>query len=215
MQTRPRAKRPAAETRAEILDAAEACFASVGFSATRLDDIAEQVGVKRAAIFYYFKDKRELCAATLERLAADLMVRLQHEFSQPASLPNKLEAGLVTLVDFLSERPAFAHLVLRLASEAPFESHSDAGALAGPFLEILGDLLAEGERAGLLRPVMRDPLQLASTMAGATIFRVAAMPIFARSEDFGPPTSGQLEAHRSEVLSILRSLLGLRAGERA
>ncbi|MBW2698896.1 MAG: TetR family transcriptional regulator [Deltaproteobacteria bacterium] len=120
----------------------------MGFSATRLDDIGEQVGVKHAAIFYYFKDKRELCAATLERLAADLMLRLQHEFSQPASLPERLEAGLAALVDLLSERPAFAHLVLRLASEAPFEGRSDARALASPFLEILGDLLAEGARAG-------------------------------------------------------------------
>jgi TetR/AcrR family transcriptional regulator len=215
MQTHLREKRPAAETRAEILDAAETCFASVGFSATRLDDIAEQVGVKRAAIFYYFKDKRELCAATLEYLAADLTVRLQHELSQPTSLPEQLEACMAALVDFLSERPAFSHLVLRLASEAPFESHSDARALAGPFLEILEDLLAEGERRGLLRPVMRDPLQLASTLVGATIFRMAAMPIFAHSEGSAPLDSRRLEAHRREVLSILRSLLGIPAGEQA
>ena len=212
MQTPQRAKRPAYETRAEILDAAEACFASVGFSATRLDDIAEQVGVKRAAIFYYFKDKRELCGAALERLAEELMLRLQHELSQPTSLPEQLEAGMAVLVDFLSERPAFAHLVLRLASEAPFEDGSQARALAGPFLRVLEDLLAEGVRTGLLRPVMRDPLQLASTLVGATIFRVAAMPIFAHPEGPVSPDSGYPEAHRREVLLILRSLLGVPAG---
>ncbi|MBW2397157.1 MAG: TetR/AcrR family transcriptional regulator [Deltaproteobacteria bacterium] len=215
MQTSRRAKRPAAETRAEILNAAETCFASIGFSATRLDDIAEQVGVQRAAIFYYFKDKRELGGATLERLAADLTVRLHDELSQPTSLPEQLESCMAALVDFLSERPAFSHLVLRLASEAPFENHSDARAFASPFLGILEDLLAKGERTGLLRPVMRDPLQLASTLVGATIFRVAAMPVFADSENSAPPAPGRLEAHRREVLSLLRSLLGLPAREDA
>ncbi len=214
MQTRIRAKRPAAETRAEILDAAEACFASIGFSATRLDDIAERVGVKRAALFYYYKDKRELCGATLERLAAVLAARLQHELSQPTSLPERLDATALAFVDFLAERPAFSHLVLRLASEGPFEGDADAHAFAGPFLEILEDLLAEGERTGQLRPAMRDPLQLASTLVGSTIFLSAAMPMFAGSKV--PPLSDQdrLEAHRREVLSILRSLLGLPSREK-
>jgi TetR/AcrR family transcriptional regulator len=185
---------------------------SIGFSAMRLDDIAELVGVKRAAIFYYFKNSREIRAATLERLAAVLAARLQLQLSQPTSLVERLEATMVALVDFLSERPAFSHLVLLLASEGPFASHADARTLAEPFLRILEGLLAEGEQTGLLRPVTRDPLQFASIVVGSTIFRMAAMPIFSPPES-SATNSDHLELHRSEVLAVLRILLGVRSTE--
>jgi TetR/AcrR family transcriptional regulator len=48
----------AIRTRAAILDAAEALFSERGFDATRLEDVAERVGIRRASIVYYFKDKR-------------------------------------------------------------------------------------------------------------------------------------------------------------
>ena len=53
---RPLAK--AQRTRAAILAAAERLFARRGYAATRLEDVAEAVGLKRAALFYHFRDRR-------------------------------------------------------------------------------------------------------------------------------------------------------------
>ena len=50
------------QTRAEIVAAAERHFAERGFEAARLEDIAVDVGIRRAAIFYHFGDKQELYA---------------------------------------------------------------------------------------------------------------------------------------------------------
>jgi TetR/AcrR family transcriptional regulator len=52
----PRAER----TRRAILAAAEEHFAARGLAGTRLEDIAETVGIRRASIVYYFRDKHEL-----------------------------------------------------------------------------------------------------------------------------------------------------------
>lgn len=41
----------------EVLDKAAALFAARGFAATSLQDIADQVGVSRTAIYYYFDSK--------------------------------------------------------------------------------------------------------------------------------------------------------------
>ena len=54
------------QTQAQIMAAAERHFAERGFEATRLEDIATEVGIRRAAIFYYFADKQELYAAVLD-----------------------------------------------------------------------------------------------------------------------------------------------------
>ncbi len=47
-------------TRISILDAAESIFANRSYMAARLEDVAQEVGIKRAAIVYHFRDKQAL-----------------------------------------------------------------------------------------------------------------------------------------------------------
>ena len=54
-----------------------------------------------------------------------------------------------------------------------------------------------------------DPAHLASTVAGATVFFVSAMPTLFPALEFDPLSREQLEAHRSQVLRITRRLLGV------
>ena len=65
LQARPRG---AQHTRAQLLDAAEAIFAERGFDATRLEDVAKAVGIRRASIVYHFRDKQTVYHAVLERV---------------------------------------------------------------------------------------------------------------------------------------------------
>ena len=211
---KPRKRRSAEQTRNEILDAAEVCFATCGFEDTRLDDVAERVGVRRAALFYYFEDKRALYRATLGRLTADLLEQIRREHARPVPLPERIEDGLVTLVDFLAERPAFARLVLRLASDGELAHVDEARELAEPFVRTFEHLLAEGEREGLVRPVVRDPMLLVATLGGATVFHTAAMPSFAPEGHRSSDEAWRAE-HRRGVRAVVRALLGLPGPEDA
>jgi AcrR family transcriptional regulator len=50
-----------AESRkAEILNAALKCFNTRGYYKTSLDDVAQRLGITKAAIYYYFKSKKKL-----------------------------------------------------------------------------------------------------------------------------------------------------------
>ena len=75
----------AERTRAAVLEAAEAIFAEKGFAATRLEDVADRVGIRRASIVYYFKDKKELYHAVLASVFGGLLERIQTALSGPAS----------------------------------------------------------------------------------------------------------------------------------
>jgi TetR/AcrR family acrAB operon transcriptional repressor len=55
-----RTKEEAAVTRQLILDAALKIFSSKGYSATRLEDIAEAAGVTRGAVYWHFQNKVQL-----------------------------------------------------------------------------------------------------------------------------------------------------------
>ena len=63
-----RTKDEAQETRNRILDAAEHLFGEHGVSRTSLEDIAQAAGVTRGAIYWHFKDKRDLVAAMVDRV---------------------------------------------------------------------------------------------------------------------------------------------------
>lgn len=63
-----RTKNEAEETRSRILDAAERVFSERGVSRTSLEDVAQAAGVTRGAIYWHFKDKRDLFAAMVNRV---------------------------------------------------------------------------------------------------------------------------------------------------
>lgn len=61
-----RTKEEAEVTRNRLLDAALAVFSRQGYADTRLDDIAQEAGVTRGAIYHHFGGKVELYQALLE-----------------------------------------------------------------------------------------------------------------------------------------------------
>lgn len=63
-----RTKDEAQETRNRILDAAEHVFSERGVSRTSLEDVAQAAGVTRGAIYWHFRNKRDLFAAMVDRV---------------------------------------------------------------------------------------------------------------------------------------------------
>ncbi|HSC82501.1 MAG TPA: TetR family transcriptional regulator, partial [Pseudomonas sp.] len=63
-----RTKEEAAETRVQILDAAERVFHDKGVSRASLAEIAASAGVSRGAIYWHFANKVDLFQAMLERM---------------------------------------------------------------------------------------------------------------------------------------------------
>ena len=60
-------KQEALATRNRLLDAAEVLFQAQGVSQTSLQQIAQQAGATRGAIYWHFKDKADLFTAMMER----------------------------------------------------------------------------------------------------------------------------------------------------
>lgn len=56
------------ERRSQILDAAVAVFARLGFHQARMDDIVQEAGLSKGALYWYFKSKDEIVMAILSSL---------------------------------------------------------------------------------------------------------------------------------------------------
>ena len=81
-----RTKEEALATRHRLLDAAELLFQAQGVSQTSLQQIAQQAGATRGAIYWHFKDKADLFNAMMDRVKLPLEAAARFT-DQPAQDP--------------------------------------------------------------------------------------------------------------------------------
>jgi len=56
------------ERKAQIINAAQDVFTQKGFNEARMDDIADETGLSKGALYLYFKSKDDLIIAILDRM---------------------------------------------------------------------------------------------------------------------------------------------------
>ena len=210
MSVTPQRQGRAERTRAQILEAAALRFAERGFSATRLDDVGQDVGIGRSAVLYHFKDKRLLYRAVLDELFGGLLAALRSPLMREGTLADRIEAAVSGFVDYMGRHPTAARLALRESINCDAMIREEIQAQSQPFLSLLEMIFEEGERSGVFRPLRSDPLHFVSTVAGSTLFYVAALPTFVGELPYDLLCAEQLEAHKRDVLDITRRLLGIR-----
>ena len=198
------------KTRAEIVAAAERHFAERGFEAARLEDIAADVGIRRAAIFYYFRDKEELYAAVLDEIFVAGMATLPSR----GSVVERLEASLIGWIDYVARRPSVGRLILREAASAQPGAASPLVRGGRAPVERFRELIAEGLASGELKP-QTDPHRVISLMGATTVFHFAAMPWLTAEVPFDPWSPAEIERHKREILAVARTMLGIEARPRA
>lgn len=201
----------AQRTKAAILASAENHFARLGFAATRLEDIADELGMTRAALFYYFKDKQMLYDAMIADSFSSLTDTLVELIdSKEHSISERLELAVGAWVDSVVARPNLARLILRFVADG----------IDQPAMRIfIGNeltptkffqLFREGRESGELTPLHDDPFHAASAILGTTVFYVAAMSALLPNQ-FEPLDPNQVASHRQEALSSARRLLGIKS----
>lgn len=204
----PRLLARSERTRASILAAAETLFAERGFAETRLEDVAAAVGIRRASIVYYFADKPALYDAVLADVFGGLLARIEPVLKDAGALAERAITAVSTWIDYVAERPSTARILLREVAdgragrEPPLVRHTRA------FHELIDHVLETGGSDASEVPLQVDAVQLASLVTGSTVFFIAALPALLPGEDFEPLQRERLEGHRSEVLGIVRRLLG-------
>jgi TetR/AcrR family transcriptional regulator len=210
-----RARTPRAERRrAAILAEAERLFAERGSEGTRLEDVAEAVGIRRASIVYYFRSKAELYDAVLASVLGDLHRSLEQALAGSDPLAARIERAVRAWIGCVGRRPSLARLLLREVAGAAPDRHPALLAHLGPFFALARRVAAGARGDPLARSLAIDPVELAGTLAGATVFLVAAMPALLPDSGFDPLRADRLASHERTILRITERLLGMHAPRR-
>jgi TetR/AcrR family transcriptional regulator len=196
----------AEETRELILQAAEIEFANRGFARARLEDIAEPVGITRAAIIYHFGDKQALYAAVLEATFKALAERIRAALEANAPHAERVERLIGAWVDYAAERPTLARLFIREVADSPRELAPEIRDLVDPMFSLVTDGIEKGQREGAFRKI--DPVLVVSILAGATVWFVTNAPLLGGEETRRLPKEEVFSAFRQELIGVTRHLLG-------
>jgi len=197
----------AEETREMILRAAEVEFAQRGFASARLEDIAERVGITRAAVIYHFGDKQALYDAVLEATFGSLTQRIRDALNPNSSHAERVERLVDTYIEFAAQRPTLGKLFLREVADSQEAFRPEIKRLLDPMFDLVLQGIEAGQRSGAFRPI--DANHFITILAGATMWYATNAPLLDRKQPSSQSNEQRLVAYRELLMDMTRFLLGI------
>ncbi|MFT3866495.1 MAG: TetR/AcrR family transcriptional regulator [Solirubrobacterales bacterium] len=159
---RRRAERREAEGRRsdarwqDVLAAAAEVFRRLGYSQARLEDVAQEVGISRATLYYYVGTKEELLVALLEDPIAAVTASLKKVAGQDIPAEEKLAAALREYLHLLEENPTlFIFLSENIHKVMSGPEADQIRANADSYGRVLTKIVSEGMKNGEFRDDIR------------------------------------------------------------
>ena len=175
---RPRAPRPARDSRAAIFSAAAEEFALRGFAAARVDRIAAAARLNKAMLYYHFGSKSELYHAVLGDMFDAVATRVHAIAASDAPPDDKMHAWVRAIFDEARARPHFPSIMLREFAEGVPHFDPPLFARMTAVFDGVRRILAEGREAGAFRDV--HPLLMHMTILAPTALFIARDRALAR-----------------------------------
>ena len=150
--------------REALLREAAAAFNQRGFHATSLDDIANSLGVTKAALYYYYPNKQKLLAACFDRLMETSFDSLSRATEDGKTGREKVKLALQYYVQSLIDEMSCCVIVLEDNALLP-EDHEEHLKLRDRYESQLRGLIREGIEDGSIVPC--DPKLVTLTFLGS------------------------------------------------
>jgi len=197
-------QRDAEATREALLAAATSLFAERGYDGATVDAIAVRARVNKAMITYYFKGKRGLYTAILERDFGWALTQLSELAGQSLRADAKLARFVAIFGELHQRRPGLSAMMLREAMSGGHGLDPTLLVDIRRIFEAVQSIVAQGVGEGTFRDV--DPLFMHHTVVGSLAFFFAAKPLRDRMIASGlvpiaPPDPQQFVAHVQELLA--------------
>ncbi len=212
----PRRERNAEQTRARIVRAAEAEFASKGFDGARLGNIARAAEVQQALIHHYFGDKeglhREVLRGGLEAMTKgvwELLARMEEDERGAAKRPRRtarelraIAEGFVELVlRFFAENGSFL-AILRHEAQRGDLTAAIVGQAVRPMFDAIVEKLRQMQKAGEVRKDV-DARHLILSAVGMAAFPFLEEPFVAAIWEAPVHDAAFFRARRDEIVAMI------------
>jgi len=167
-------------TEGKLLAAAKKVFTTKGMAGARMQDIADEAGINKAMLHYYFRDKDKLFEVIFLQEAEKFFPKINTIFESDLPLFEKIEQFVNEYIDEMVENPYLPWFILN-------ELNRDAD----QFLSKIWDIKHRPNPAKLLQQIEKEvkkgtikkvnPMHLLMNLLSMTIFPFIARPMIIRN----------------------------------
>ena len=133
-----------ARRRAEIVAAAARVFAARGFHGASTQDIADQLGIRQASLYYYFASKETALEAVCRVGVEGFLEQAQAVAKLPVRAPEKVARLIKSHLAPLEDRGDFVRTFQRERRHLPEPSRRRIGRIARRYERVIEGVLADG-----------------------------------------------------------------------
>jgi TetR/AcrR family transcriptional regulator len=106
-------------TEEKIFEAATDVFIEKGMDGARMQDIANQAGINKALLHYYYRTKEKLFTSVFEMIARKIFKKFSPVFDDNLSLEDKIRFFFKEHITFLQENPRLPGFILNEVNRHP------------------------------------------------------------------------------------------------
>jgi TetR/AcrR family transcriptional regulator len=162
------------ETEEKILQAAKSVFQQKGFDGCRMQDIADEAGINKALLHYYFRSKDRLFDAVFKDAFRKFFPKVQEIMASDITLDKKLESFIDKYIDLLVDNPMLPIFILNEINRNPEKIAEIINLnVINPNL-LFGSIMKEIELKSIRKT---DPRHLIISIIGMCVFPFVGKPI--------------------------------------
>ena len=161
-------------TEQSILEAAKIVFIKKGMEGARMQEIADEAGINKAMLHYYYRSKDKLFEAVFKETFLKLVPSLIEIVKTDISLFDKIKIFVGNYIDIINENPLIPAFIIHELNRNPdrvVELIKSSGINPVFFINQVDKEIKEG----IIEPV--NPLHLIVNMLALCIFPFVARPI--------------------------------------
>lgn len=167
-------------TESKILSAARKVFTTKGMAGARMQDIADEAGINKAMLHYYFRDKDKLFETVFTEEAMKFFPKINMIFQAEMPLFEKIEKFVTEYIDEMVENPFLPWFVMNELNRDPEQfMYKIWGKENLPNPGKLLEQIAKEVKKGTIKRV--HPLHLLMNLLSMTVFPFIAKPMLTRN----------------------------------
>lgn len=194
-------------TKEQILAVARRRFAEAGFAGTSLNEIADEVGIRRPSLLHHFPSKEDLRRAVLHDALAGWAGHVDEAIDEPRTGWPQVESVLRAAFSYFEEQPDVVRLVRWEALEGGPVLSGELQIMLRPMFDRGAAFLEREMDEGRLRRY--DARQLLLTGYGAVLSYLSDGRLMSGLLDTDPMSAEALADRREHVIAVLRAAVAV------
>jgi AcrR family transcriptional regulator len=148
------------ERRAQIIEAALACYTRKGYANTTMDDIVAESGLSKGAIYWYFKSKDDVFQAAFTSMFEAVGIETMASLQACETAAERLRLGARTMVDLARDIEGYFALIVEFwaQSENRDEVMGFWAEMLTQYQQVIAAIFEGGIQSGEFKEVDADAL---------------------------------------------------------